>query len=154
MIAAINPTNLHDLTKIIHVAISVAFTIFAILVITRSSIGLIQHKVYTKLDRYLSYAFIISLYLQVILGILLFSNLGALSGFDYLDAESGGRIVSKRLWPIEHIVTMIFAVLIASLGLLLSINARIDKDKHRKVLIYFAIAILLIGQSLFAIYVL
>jgi hypothetical protein len=152
MIVDINQTNVHDLIKVIHVTISVAFLVFAIWVITRAIIGLVKHKEYTRLDRFLSYAFIISLYLQVIFGIVLFSNLGIMSGYEYLGGDSSIRMVSKRLWPIEHIVMMIFAVLIASLGLILSINARVTKEKHKKVLIYFSISILLIAQSLIAIY--
>ena len=142
----------HEVIKIVHITISIAFLIFAILVISRSAWGFIKQKPYTRLDRFLSYAFIISLYLQVFLGIMLFSGLGILSGYDYLGEDNSVRMVTKRLWPIEHIVMMLFAIMIATLGLIFSIKARVDKDKYKKVLIYFVISILLIAESLSAIY--
>jgi uncharacterized membrane protein YsdA (DUF1294 family) len=75
-----------------------------------------------------------------------------MSGYDYLSGESGSRIASKRLWPIEHIVLMFFALLIATLGLILSSKSSVDRDKHKKVLIYYVFSILIIAQSLCAIY--
>lgn len=152
MIVDFNQTNVHELIKYTHILISAAFLVFAIWLITRSLIGIIKQKEYTKLDKYLSYAFIISLYLQLFFGILLFTKIGAMSGYDYLGGENGTRMVSKRLWPIEHIVLMFFALIIANLGLILSIKARVAREKHKKVLIYYVISILLIAQSLCAIY--
>lgn len=152
MIVVSNPLNVHDLIKFIHIFISIAFLVFAIWLITRSIIGIIKQREYTRLDKFLSYAFIITLYLQLFFGILLFTNLGSISGYDYLGGDSGTRIVSKRLWPIEHIVLMFFALLIANLGLILSIKSRVAKEKYKKVLIYYVISILLIAQSLCAIY--
>ena len=152
MIFESNQVNVHELIKFVHIIISVAFLIFAIWLITRSIIGIIKQREYTKLDKFLSYAFIITLYLQLFFGVLLFTNLGSIAGYDYLSGDSSTRLVSKRLWPIEHIVLMFFALLIANLGLILSIKSRIAKEKFKKVLIYYVISILLIAQSLCAIY--
>ena len=152
MIVDFNQINVHELIKYTHIFISAAFLFFAIWLITRSIIGIIKQKQYTRLDKFLSYAFIISLYLQLFFGILLFTKIGAMSGYDYLGGDTGTKMVSKRLWPIEHIVLMFFALLIANLGLILSIKARVAREKHKKVLIYYVISIVLIAQSLCAIY--
>lgn len=152
MIIDFNQVNLHELIKYTHIFISAAFLVFAIWLITRSLIGIIKQREYTRLDKFLSYAFIVSLYLQLFFGILLFTKIGAMSGYDYLSGETGTRMVSKRLWPIEHIVLMFFALIIANLGLILSVKARVSREKHKKVLIYYVISILLIAQSLCAIY--
>ena len=152
MIVDFNQVNLHELIKFTHIFISAAFLVFAIWLITRSLIGIIKQREYTRLDKFLSYAFIVSLYLQLFFGILLFTKIGAMSGYDYLSGEISTKMVSKRLWPIEHIVLMFFALIIANLGLILSIKARVAREKHKKVLIYYVISILLIAQSLCAIY--
>jgi hypothetical protein len=73
-------------------------------------------------------------------------------GYNYLSADNTMKIVSKRLWPVEHIVLMLFALLIANLGLIISLNTKSDKSKFRTILIYYSISILLIGFSLSAIY--
>jgi heme A synthase len=152
MPANINPANLHNLIKFIHVLISITFLIVAILLIVRSSIGIVMEKAYTKPDKILAYAFIVTLYLQLFFGFVLFANFGPLSGSDYLSGDSGVRLASKRLWPIQHIVLMFFALLIATLGLILSSKSNSAKEKHKKVLIYFVISILIIAQSICAIY--
>jgi len=152
MIVDFNQVNGHDLIKFIHIFISIAFLVFAIWLIIRSIIGIIKQREYTKLDKFLSYAFIFTLYLQLFFGILLFTNLGSITGYDYLSGDSNTRLVSKRLWPIEHIVLMFFALLIANLGLILSIKSQVAKEKYKKVLMYYVISILLIAQSLCAIY--
>jgi len=148
----IQQSNLHDIIRFIHILISATFMLFAIWLIIRSVIGIIKHWDYTKLDRFLAYAFLVTLYLQLFFGFLLFTKFGPMSGYDYLGAESGSRLASKRLWPIEHIVMMFFALLIATLGLILSNKAVIAKDKFKKVLIYYVFSILIIAQSLCAIY--
>jgi hypothetical protein len=123
----INQSQLHDAIRFIHILTSATFLVFAVWLIIRSAIGLVRQKAYTRLDKFLAYGFIISLYLQLFLGLLLFTKFGPMSGYDYLNGESGTRIVSKRLWPIEHIVLMFFALLIATLGLILTNKKNIKK---------------------------
>ena len=144
-------SDIHDLLKFTHILISLAFLVFAVCLITRSIIGIRKRKEYLGPDRFLAYATLITLYLQLIFGFFLFANYGPMSGYDYLGGESS-RIASKRLWPIEHIVLMFFALLIATLGLILANNSKIAIEKHKKVLIYYVIAILIIAQSLCAVY--
>ena len=62
--------------------------------------------------------------------------------------EGALKLASKRFWPIEHIVLMLFALLIANLGLIFSSQSTLDKEKHKKVLIYYMIALIMIAVSL------
>jgi hypothetical protein len=111
----------------------------------RSVLGIIKDKSYTKLDKFLSFAFIVNLYLQLIFGLILFSNLGSAAGYENLNGEYA---VSKRLWPIEHIVLMLFSLFIANLGLIFSLKSNVDRDKHQKILIYYLISLFMIALSL------
>jgi hypothetical protein len=43
---------------------------------------------------------------------------------------------------------MLFALLIANLGLIFSNQTLVDKEKHKKILIYYAIALIMIAVSL------
>ncbi|PLX18172.1 MAG: hypothetical protein C0597_06470 [Marinilabiliales bacterium] len=140
------------LIKIFHYIISGAFLLIAIILILRSILGIVRKKVYTLTDKVLSSAFIVNLYLQLIFGLILFSNLGSSLGYDYVSADGGVKMVSKRLWPIEHIVLMIFALLIANLGFIFSNKSQESIAKHKNVLIYYCIAILMIAYSLSSIY--
>ena len=88
-----------------------------------------------RLDKVLAYLFIIGLYLQLLFGVILFSNLSLSMGYDYQSADGSMVVVSKRLWPVEHIVLMLFALFIANLGLIFSSKSNIDTIKHKKILL-------------------
>jgi len=135
-----------NIMKSLHTMISGSFAIIAIWLVTRSVRGIIKNHPYHALDKYLSYGFIITLYLQLIFGLILFANPGEVQGSP--GVQDAMKLASKRFWPIEHIVLMLFALLIANLGLLFSSQSRIDKDKHKKVLIYYMIALIMIAVSL------
>ncbi|WP_340114407.1 hypothetical protein [Maribellus mangrovi] len=138
--------------KIAHYVVSLCFLVFAVLLIFRSVTGLIKKREFGKLDKFLSYAFIVNLYLQLIFGIVLFTNMNPTSGLNYPGDKSHVDMLSKRLWPIEHIVLMLFALFIANLGLISSLKSRNSSAKYRKVLIYYVLSIVLIAYSLISIY--
>jgi len=138
-------SNWHDFFILLHSIISVTLLLISFWVIMRSVLGIIKDKSYTKLDKFLSFAFIVNLYLQLIFGLILFSNLGSAAGYENLNGEYA---VSKRLWPIEHIVLMLFSLFIANLGLIFSLKSNVDRDKHQKILIYYLISLFMIALSL------
>lgn len=149
----ISQPNVYQLIKHFHSIISIIFLVAAVWLIYRSIAGIRKNLKYTSLDKVLSFIFIANMYLQLIFGLVLFTNFGSAQGYDYIGAGTNEMIVSKRLWPIEHIVLMIFALFIANLGLISSIKTSIDKDKHSKVLIFYSMSILLILISLGVIYI-
>ena len=61
------------------------------------------------------------------------------------------KTVNNRFWPIEHLVLMLFALFIANLGLILSNQTSLSKEKHKKILVYYFSALLMIAISLSAI---
>ena len=148
MILNLDLSNWHGIFKLLHSIISVTLLLISFWVIMRSVQGVIKNKVYTKLDKFLSFAFIVNLYLQLIFGLILFSNLGSSSANGYLGGDLASDMVSKRLWPIEHIVLMLFALFIANLGLIISIKSNVDRDKHQKILIYYMVSLFMIALSL------
>ncbi len=140
----------YEWIKSVHTVISMAFLIVAVWLLVRSVKGIRKNNSYTRLDKFLSYAFIINLYLQLVFGLILFSNQGAVDP-DYSNAEHALKLASNRFWPIEHIVLMLFALFIANLGLIFSNQSLTSKEKHRKILIYYTSAIIMIAISLSAI---
>jgi hypothetical protein len=142
--------NSSHLMKSIHTFISITFLIIAIWLVIRSIRGIRKGTTYSGLDKYLSYGFIITLYLQLIFGLILFANPGSEAGNDYSGVEGALKMASKRFWPIEHIVLMLFALLIANLGLIFSNQSHLDSEKHKKILIYYVTALIMIAVSLSA----
>ncbi len=142
----------HQLIKMVHTFISMTFLIIAIWLFYRSIQGFIQNWSYSRLDKYLSYAFIINLYLQLIFGFLLMAYPEVVIGHELVNQATTLKLAAKRFWPIEHIVLMLFALFIANLGLIFSNSAQVNKEKYRKVLIYYAISMVLIALSLSSTY--
>jgi heme A synthase len=148
MVLNIDLSTWHGIFKLLHSIISVTLLLISFWVIMRSVQGVIKNKAYKKLDKFLSFAFIVNLYLQLIFGLILFSNLGSSSANGYQGGDLASDMVSKRLWPIEHIVLMLFALFIANLGLIISIKSNVDRDKHQKILIYYMVSLFMIALSL------
>jgi len=151
MTTSLNEILSHDPVKIVHYLISVSFLFFAVLLVVRSVRGISKKLPYTPFDKFLAVAFIVTLYLQLILGLFLFTNLGTGLDFHYIPNE-GSNMVSKRLWPVEHIVLMLFALFIANLGLIFSFQTQQSQSRFKKILIYYLIAVALIAFSLISVY--
>ena len=151
MILNLEIVDSYSIIKHVHTVISGAFMIFAVWLIIRSVRGIIKNRAYTGLDKFISYGFIINLYLQLVFGLILFSNHNSSVDDNFSNAEGALKMASNRFWPIEHIVLMLFALFIANLGLILTNQSQSDKEKHRKILTYYVISILMISISLIAI---
>ena len=142
----------HQIIKLVHSLISVTFLCTAIWLFYRSLRGYFKNLGYYPLDKSLSYIFIVNLYLQLIFGLLLIANPVTLSSQDVANQDVTIKMVSNRFWPVEHIVLMLFALFIANLGLIFSNSTQVDREKHRKVLVYYTIALIMIGLSLSSTY--
>jgi len=151
MILNLEIVDSYSIIKHVHTVISGAFMIFAVWLIIRSVQGIIKNRAYTGLDKFISYGFIINLYLQLVFGLILFSNHNSSVDDNFSNAEGALKMASNRFWPIEHIVLMLFALFIANLGLILSNQSLSGKEKHTKILTYYVVALLMIAISLIAI---
>ncbi|WP_321371689.1 hypothetical protein [uncultured Draconibacterium sp.] len=141
----------YDAVKIVHDIVSVSFLLFAVTLIFRSVRGIRNHLPYAKTDKFVAIAFIVALYVQLIFGLVMFTNLGSGFDFQYIPDETT-NMVSKRLWPVEHIVLMLFALFIANLGLIASFLTKQSRSRFIKILVYYSIAVVLIAISLLSIY--
>jgi hypothetical protein len=137
----------HQIIKMVHTVISMTFLIGAIWLFYRAVKGYFRHLTYTCLDKILSYIFIVNLYLQLIFGFILMVSPAVIKAPDTV-VQDTVKLAAKRFWPVEHIVLMLFALFIANLGLIFSNSTEVDREKHRKVIIYYAIALVLIALSL------
>ena len=138
--------EISNLLKNLHTVISVTFLVIALWMLVRSIKGYLKNLTFKYLDTLLSYGFIIALYLQLIFGLILFASPNPADNYSNIDGAL--KMVSRRFWPVEHIVFMLFALFIANIGLIFSNQARESREKYRKILIYYSIAIVMIAISL------
>lgn len=135
-----------SLLKNLHTAISLTFLFIAIWCLARTIRGYWKNLPFKIIDVFLSYGFIIALYLQLIFGLILFVS--PVPADNYSNIDGALKMVSRRFWPVEHIVFMLFALFIANIGLIFSNQAKEGREKFRKILIYYSIAIVMIAISL------
>lgn len=106
-----------------------------------------SRTVWTKQDNAAGAAFVGSMHLQLLVGLILYFGLSpfGMQSFQRL----GGEVMKNpesRFWGVEHIATMIIAAVCAQVGRSLSKKAAPDDPAaaHRKALTWFGIALVLV----------
>ncbi len=135
--------ELYDIVINIHGFVSSFFTIIALIILVRSIRGWSFKKVYTKWDNKISVLFLVFLYIQLVLGILLYFVLGGQHDGAASIAEATEQR-SLRFWALEHFVIMIFALFLSQMGWIFIRKSRLDLNKHKNTLFYFGTSIILI----------
>ena len=116
----------------------------AVLAIVRAFTGLSFKRGYTLQDKNVGLWFTIFLDIQVLLGIVLYfflspKTIGVLQDF----SQAMGNSLT-RFYAVEHIFLMVLAVVIAHMGRSFIRKANAAPEKHRRTLLWFGLAILLI----------
>jgi hypothetical protein len=132
-----------DLVINFHRVVSTVFVVLAIILLIRSFRGWSHKKEYTILDRRIAVNLLILLYVQLVLGLLLYFVLDNLS-LGANSIEEATRQISLRFWALEHLIIMMFALFLSQLGWIFIRKARLDLNKHKNTLFYFGTSFLLI----------
>ncbi|MBC6698294.1 hypothetical protein [Hymenobacter sp. BT190] len=119
--------------------------IFGLIAIFRAFGGWQGRKPFAGADNGMGAAFVGSMHLQLLLGLILYFGL---SPFGMKAFETAGGAVMKdptgRFWAVEHLVGMLLAVVAAQVGRTLSKKATDPVLKHKKAFIWFTVALLLV----------
>jgi uncharacterized protein YacL len=118
--------------------------LLAVIVIIKSFIGWKGGKSYTKGDNALSAAFIGTLHLQLLLGLILYFFVSSITQGAFQDFGAAMKNAAQRYWAVEHIFAMILGVVIAQIGRTKSKKSSSDTEKFKKQAIFYLIAILII----------
>ena len=131
-----------------HIVISILLILLSLYIVIRSFFGVIGKVSFSKFqDIQLSIVAVIFLYLELILGILLYAiyinKLEAL-----ITQDNANAYFSARFWAVEHAILMFFAIIFGHLGLVYAKNLSEDKQKFQKNLLYFGLSSVLIFISI------
>ena len=88
--------------------------------------------------------FMISLDLQMLLGLLLYFALSPTTAAIMTDFGAAMKDPVARFWAVEHICTMMIAVVLAHVGRVLARNAKTPASKRTRLMVCFTVATLLI----------
>lgn len=103
---------------------------------------------WTPADARASRLFVISLDLQVLLGLLLYLVLSPFTKQAMSDMGAAMKVGALRFWVVEHLLGMIVAVALAHIGAVKIRQASGDARRHRLTLIFFGLALLAIFASI------
>ena len=139
---------MHDFVFYIHIFTSIVYLVLAILLIVIHIKGILNKQKYTKKHKFIAISYILSLYLQLIIGLYLFFSQ------EYESLAMPPHVIdgNVRFWSIEHVFLMIFALAISQIGYINTVYAEDSKVKFKKGLIFYSIPLLLILISLGIIY--
>lgn len=122
-----------------------AVLLLALIVLFRAFRGWLGQKSFTKADNQSSVFFTASMHLQLLIGLILyfvFSPLGLAAFQDGMGAvmKNGG----VRYYAVEHIFTMVLAVVLVQIGRTRAKKAKTDLLKHRNLAIFTLVGLLLV----------
>ena len=131
-----------------HIVISILLILLVLYIVIRSFFGVIGKVYFSKFqDIQLSIVAVIFLYLELILGILLYAIY--INKLETLITQANANAYfSARFWAVEHAILMFFAIIFGHLGLVYAKNLSEDKQKFQKNLLYFGLSSVLIFISI------
>lgn len=117
--------------------------ILILISIIKSLSGWFGKKSYTGGDRKLTLFTMISAHLQLVLGLILyFVSPNVKAGL--ADMGTAMKDPGLRFWTVEHIAMMLIAITLITFGNVLSKKGKTDEAKHKRVAIFFLLALIVI----------
>ena len=130
-------------TLIIHSILRWAVLLFGLWALINALSGVFSKRTYRQTDNRTSLFFMISCDIQLLLGLILYFN-----GMWFNLLKSNTKEVMKdsvaRFFTVEHALMMIIAWLLVHVGRSMVKRADTDAQKHKRSLIFFGIAIVII----------
>jgi uncharacterized membrane protein YozB (DUF420 family) len=131
---------------VVHNLLRWAVLLFGLLTVLNAFTGYTRKRVFTESDNKSNLLFMISCDIQLLLGLILYVQNG---WFDRL--KNFGQIKSiadQRFFAMEHLSMMILAWILVHVGRAAVKRAGTDQAKHKRMLIYFGLALVLILASI------
>ena len=119
-----------------------AVLLFALWTLMSGISGIVSKRIYTMYDNRASFLFTLSCDVQLIFGLILYY---ANSWFDRLkDLGNNMKDANNRFFTMEHALLMIIAWVLVHVGRVAVRKGTTPSSKHKRTLIFFGLAILLI----------
>jgi hypothetical protein len=119
--------------------------IFGLIAVFRAFGGWQGRRPYLGADNGMGAAFVGSMHLQLLLGLILYLGLSPF-GLKAMQAAGGAAMKdpTTRFWGVEHITAMILAVVFAQVGRSLSKKAASPVLKHKRAFVWFTVALVIV----------
>jgi len=134
----------YSIILIAHSLVRWLIVLSALLAIIRAITGLSFKRGWTQIDNRVGLWFTTFLDIQLLLGILLYFFLSPLTQVALQNFSAAMADAELRFFAVEHAAIMVIAVIVAHVGRSLIRKASTDAAKHRRTLLWFGLAILLV----------
>jgi hypothetical protein len=128
---------------VIHSILRWAVLLFGVCAVLSALGAVVSKRAYRSGDNKVSLFFMISCDIQLLLGLILY-----FSGMWFEKVKTGmGEVMkdpAERFFAVEHALMMIIAWLLVHIGRSMVKRADTDAQKHKRTLIYFGIALIII----------
>lgn len=136
--------TIYPYVLLIHSVLRYVLLGLAFFAIYRAWSGYLNNKPYEATDNKVSVFLIASVHTQLLLGLALYFLMSPYVSMGLADMKATMKNDLLRYWTVEHITTMILAVVLFQLGRTLSKKAKSDKAKHQRAAIFYTVALLLV----------
>ena len=118
--------------------------IVGLISIIKAYSGWFGNKLYTKGDNGLSAAFMGTLHLNLLVGLVLYLFLSPIVDTAFNDFGAAMKNANLRFWAVEHILVNLIAVVVATIGRSKAKKAVDNVRKHKLTAIFYTIAMILL----------
>ena len=137
------------LTGLLHIHSLLRYILLILLLVSivKSLSGWMGKKTYTSGDRKITLFTMVSAHLQLVVGLILYF-LSPTVKVGMANIGEAMKDTSLRFWTVEHISMMLIAIVLITLGNSLSKRGKDDQAKHKRVAIFFLLALIIIFASI------
>lgn len=134
----------YEIFLFLHSWIRWIILILGLVAIFKAYTGWFGNKPFTKGDNGISAAFMGTLHLNLLIGLILYFFLSPIVDSAFNDFGAAMRSSELRFWAVEHILVNIIAVVVAQIGRTKSKKAVDNVRKHKLTAIFYTIAFVLL----------
>jgi len=129
-------------TGFLHLHSALRWVVLILLVVAavKALISILQKSEYTGVDNKISLFLLISAHIQLLVGFALYfvSPIVKVAREDFGAAMKNADL---RYWTVEHLSIMVMAIILITMGRVLSKRATADSGKHMRAFIFFTLAL-------------
>ncbi len=118
--------------------------ILAVVAVVRAFVGWFCRRAWTPFDDRLGLSFLISMDVQVLLGLILYVLLSPLTREAFQDLGKAMSDAILRFWAFEHLFFMVVVLALVHIGRVRAKGAAEAIARHRRAAIFFGLALVLL----------
>jgi hypothetical protein len=136
--------NAYDIVLTLHNIVRWLVVLAGLMAASRALFGWFAGRPWTKTDDRLGLLYMVSLDIQVLLGLILYFFLSPITRDALRDFGAAMSDTNARFWSVEHITIMLVVFVLVHLGRVLSRRGSSDLSKNRRAAIFYTLTLIML----------